>query len=208
MLEGNRQGYGIRTHAVGDKAVRWCLDAYEKGQRQPSRRKYRNSVEHMETISPQDIPRFVELDVVASVQPYHMFLDEATPRVGKERSKYQWPLRTLLDSGAVLAFGTDYPIVTFDPFEEIYFAIERCGKDGKEIGTNSNEKITLAEALRAYTFGSAYAECREEELGTLESGKLADITVLDKDLFSVDTEQIPGTKAVLTIVNGKVVYQL
>ncbi|MDF3001559.1 MAG: Amidohydrolase 3 [Bacillota bacterium] len=213
-IRANREGFGVRFHAIGDGAVRMALDIFEASnlvnENPGNERKLRNTIEHCETIHPFDLPRFEKLGVVASMQPYHLIQDsgEKLLRMGVERSKTEWPHRSLLTSGAMLAFGTDYPVVDFNPFPSIYAAVTRCDDDGRPSGVNPEEAITLAAALRAYTYGGAFVYGREEELGTLEEGKLADIAVLSRDLFTIPSEEIKECKVVLTVMDGKIVYDM
>ena len=148
------------------------------------------------------------------MQPEHIALTESYKdnpypvRSGKKREKYLWAIQTIMKTGTNVCFGSDYPVVDIDPFLGIYRSVTRLHNDGTpEGGWNPQEKLTVQEALRAYTYGSAYALGREEELGTLEAGKYADIVVLDKNLLTVPPERIRGTKSILTMINGKVVFE-
>ena len=157
------------------------------------------------------IQRFKELGVIASVQPDHLWVDvyEEHPFhqiLGEERNQLAWPFKSLLQHGAPMAFGTDYPISDLDPMRGIYRAVTRLHEDGEpKGGWIPKEKLSVAEALKQYTIGSAYQMFREKELGTLEAGKLADIVVLDRNLFEIPPEQIREAKAVLTIMDGKII---
>lgn len=213
-MEADREQFRIRFHACGDGAVRLGLDCFEAVQQQNGKRDSRHTIEHIEVIHPEDIPRFGELGVIASMQPEHMAVARSfvnntyRKRLGPEREKYTWPIKTLQDHGAKLAFGTDFPVVGLDPMTEIYRAVTRLHDDGQpEGGWNSTEKVSLADALKAYTLGSAYGVFREHELGTLEAGKLADVIVLNKDLFQIPVEEIRETEVLLTLKDGKIVYQ-
>lgn len=209
ITKANREGFSVRVHAIGDRAVRVSLDAYENSQNENDLSQIRNCVEHAENIHPQDIPRFQKLGVIASMQPPHLPLDanEKTIRIGKERARYEWPCRSLLDTGAVLAFGTDYPVSPLGPMEVIHGAVTRCFLDGTPVGSSPQEKITLKETLDAYTQGSAYSLGREDELGTLEKGKLADVVVLTKNLFDLKPQQYLDVEIQMTVMDGKVVYE-
>lgn len=208
IVGANKEGFSVRVHAIGDAAVRLALDVYEESDKLNDNSNLRNTIEHVESISPEDIPRFAELGVVASVQPIHLILDvnEKIERIGEERCRYEWPFKTLLDNNAVLAFGTDFPVAGINPFPNIYAAIARCDDKGQLIGANPQEKISLFQALKAYTYGSACAINREHELGTLEEGKLADIIVLDRNLFAVSAEEVRDAKVKLTVMDGQVVF--
>ncbi|MFM1653619.1 amidohydrolase [Brevibacillus sp. B_LB10_24] len=208
VVEADKEGFSIRFHAIGDGAIRLALDAYEEAQRVNGKRDSRHSVEHVEVIHPDDIHRFKELDVTASMQPDHFAMSERgvyTDRIGLEREKHVFSINTLQKAGARLAFGTDFPIDILNPLLQIYRAVTRIDSSGKEVW-HPDERITLVEALKAYTSGSAYGTFREHELGTLEVGKLADIVVLERNLFEVPVEEIPDIKAALTIVDGNVVF--
>lgn len=203
----NTEGFGVRLHAVGDAAVKLALDTFEQSNRSHDNRNVRNAIEHIEMTDPDDIPRFAELGVIASMQPYHLILDacEMITRIGKERCRYIWPLRSLLNAGATVALGTDYPVVSFNPFPNIYAAITRKDEDGISASLNEQEQISLYEALKAYTYGGAYLLNRESELGTLEPGKLADIIVLDRNIFEAEERELLKTTVKLTMMDGKVV---
>ncbi|WP_240627383.1 amidohydrolase [Thermoflavimicrobium daqui] len=208
VVDADREGFSIRFHAIGDGAIRLALDAYEEAQKTNGKRDSRHSIEHVEVIHPDDIHRFKELGVTASIQPDHLAMSERgvyTERIGNEREKYVFAIHTLKKSGAKLAFGTDFPIDIFNPLLQIYRAVTRIDSSGKTVW-HPHERITLAEVLKAYTLGSAYGTFREHELGTLEVGKLADIVVLERNLFEIPVEEISDTKVQLTIVDGKVVY--
>jgi len=146
--------------------------------------------------------------VIASMQPFHLILDENEKpvRVGPERAKLEWPHRTLLDAGAKLAFGTDYPVVDFNPYPTIHAAVTRCFSDGSPASVNPEECVTLAETLKAYTAGGAAAYNRDD-IGTLEEGKLADIIIVDRNLFDIPAAEILQCSTVLTMFDGKIVYE-
>ncbi|WP_342769266.1 amidohydrolase [Peribacillus asahii] len=208
VLEADKEGFQIRFHSIGDGAVRLGLDLYEKAQSVNGKRDARHALEHIEVIAPEDIPRFAQLGVMPSIQPYHIALmprESHTTRVSAEKYPYIYPNAKLVRSGAVVSYSSDYPIVPLEPMLEIYHAATR--KDSTLIDTwNEQERVTLAEALKAYTLGSAYSVFREHELGTIESGKLADIIVLDRNLFTVSKEEILQTKVELTIMDGKKIW--
>ncbi|MCD1161001.1 amidohydrolase [Peribacillus frigoritolerans] len=208
VVAADKEGFSIRFHAIGDGAIRLALDAYEEAQKTNGKRDSRHSVEHIEVIHPDDIHRFSELGVTVSMQPDHLAMSERgvyTEQIGAEREKYVFSINTLQKTGAKLAFGTDFPIDILNPLLQIYRAVTRIDSSGKTVW-HPHECITLAEALKAYTSGPAYGTFREQELGTLEAGKLADIIVLERNLFEVLVEEIPDIKVLLTIVDGQVVY--
>lgn len=211
IQQGNKDGFDVRLHCIGDGAVRMALDLYEEADRINGKNPaIRNSVEHIETIAPEDIPRFKELGVIASMQPEHLPLDlnEKINRCGMERCRLEWPHRSLIDAGAILAFGTDYPVVDYNPFPGVCAAVTRCDASGQPTGVNPKERISLAEALKAYTAWAAYAYGMEDKTGTLEPGKLADIAVIDKNLFAVHPPELRHRKVVLTVMDGQVVYEM
>ncbi|MDM5222393.1 amidohydrolase [Peribacillus sp. NJ11] len=208
VVDADKEGFSIRFHAIGDGAIRLALDAYRDAQMVNSKRDSRHSIEHVEVIHPDDIHRFKELGVTASMQPDHLAMSERgvyTDRMGTEREKQVFSINALHKAGAKLAFGTDFPIDILNPLLQIYCAVTRIDSSGKTVW-HPHERITLAEALKAYTSGSAYGTFREHELGKLEVGKLADIVVLERNLFEVPVEEIPDTKVKLTIVDGNVVF--
>ncbi|UFT99096.1 amidohydrolase [Radiobacillus kanasensis] len=214
IMEADDQGFRIRLHACGDGAVRLGLDSFEEAQKRNGKRDSRHTIEHIEVIAEEDVKRFGELGIIASMQPEHMAASEFfednvyRKRLGREREKWTWPMKSLLQSNAQLAFGTDFPVVSLEPMTEIYRAVTRKHDDGyPQQGWNPEQKLTLYEALRAYTIGAAFGTFREKELGTLEVGKLADVIVLDQNLFAIDPEQIREVQTVLTIMDGKVMYQ-
>lgn len=207
VLAADQEGFRIRFHAVGDGAVRYALDLFEEAQQQNGVRDSRHTIEHIEVVHPEDIPRFKELDVIASMQPEHMELinkDHYFSCIG-ERERYTFAIRSLLDAEAKVVLNSDYPVVSLNPFLEIYRAVTRSvARDGL---FNKAEAITLTEALKAYTKTAAYGIFREDELGTLEAGKLADLIVIDRNLFQVPAEKIKDAQVELTVMDGKIVFE-
>jgi predicted amidohydrolase YtcJ len=214
VVAADRDGFRVRLHACGDAAVRLGLDCYEAAQRQNGWRDSRHTIEHIEVIHSDDIPRFANLGVIASMQPEHItstknFVDNPYQyRFAGERERYMWMIRTLKSCGTHMAFGTDFPVVGLDPFVTLYRAVTRVHDDGKpEGGWNPKERILLEEALAHYTEGPAYANFRERELGTLDVGKLADIIVMDRNPFALEPAAIRETKVQMTMMDGRVVYE-
>lgn len=203
--------FQVGTHAIGDKGVNWVLNAVERAQKKHGKKDLRFRVEHAQVIRPEDFPRFKELGLIASMQPTHCTTDMrfCEVRVGKERSKYAYAWRTLLDNGAVLTFGSDWPVEPLDPRRGLYSAVTRKNIefDFPEGGWFPEQKLSISEAIRYFTWGSAYASFEENLKGTLEPGKLADLTVFGKDLFTVEPKEILTAPIVYTIVGGKVVYE-
>ncbi|PGZ98588.1 amidohydrolase [Bacillus pseudomycoides] len=213
IVEADREGFQIRIHAIGDGGIRLTLDAFEEAQKKNGKRDARHCVEHVEVIHPDEIARFQKLGVIASMQPEHLALGKEqriayVSRIGKEREPFVFAMKTLKDSGAMLAFGTDYPIVQLNPMLGIYRALTRIGYDGSPTeGWNPQERLSLSEVLRNYTLSPAYGSFREKELGTLEVGKLADLVVLNRNLFEIPVEEIRDVQVVLTMVDGAIVFQ-
>ncbi|RST71509.1 amidohydrolase [Siminovitchia acidinfaciens] len=209
VTAADKEGYQIKFHTIGDGAVRLGLDLYENAQKENGRRDSRHTLEHIEVISTDDIPRFKELGVMPSVQPYHMALmprESHTERVAEEKFPYLYVNATLFNEGIVMPYSSDYPIIPLNPMLGLYHAVTR--KDYTLEDTwNEQEKISLAQALKAYTYGSAYSVFRENEIGTLEKGKLADIVILDRNLFEVPEKEILDTNVEFTIVDGQIVYE-
>lgn len=214
IITADSEGFRTRLHACGDGAVRFALESFEAAMQCNGRRDARHTIEHIENLHPDDIKRFAQSDVIASMQPEHLamtdgFAENPYPvRLGADRIKLTWPMRTLKESGARLVFGSDCPVVDLDPMLGVYRAVTRLHNDGKpEGGWNPQEKLTMAQVLKGYTSDAAYSEFMENELGALVPGMLADITVLDRDLFAVPASEIRDTKVLLTLSEGKVVYQ-
>ena len=134
-------------------------------------------------------------------------MNEKIIRLGEERCRYEWAFRSFLDSGAVLALGTDFPVVHYNPFPGIYATVARKNHDGSMAGVDNGEYLTVAEALKANTMGSAFVYGRDHELGSLEEGKLADVVVMDRNLFEIPADDIKDTKILLTVMDGNVVYE-
>ena len=205
----NRLGYAVKLHCCGDAAVRLALDSYEMSNAVNDNSKLRNSIEHMDIVSDADIHRFKKLGVIASVQPAHVIMTKGIydVRIG-ERSKKTWNYRRLINAGAVLSIGTDSPVVDFNPFQTIYFAVTRRDLDGAQYSPHTaDQALTLPEALKGYTINSAYASNMENKVGTLEAGKYADIIVVDRNLFQVPVEEFKDSCVVCTIFDGRVVYE-
>ncbi|HKZ80846.1 MAG TPA: amidohydrolase [Pyrinomonadaceae bacterium] len=210
VREADRAGLQVMIHAIGDRANDLILSIFEQVERESSNREQRFRIEHAQHLRPQDIDRFGRHKVIASMQPYHAIDDGrwAEKRIGKERIKTTYAFRSLLDSGAALAFGTDWSVAPLNPLLTVYAAVTRRTLDGKNAkGWVPEQKISVEEAVRAYTVGSAYAEFEESNKGTITPGKLADVVVLSQDIFKIDPKEIEKTRVVLTIMNGEVVFE-
>ncbi len=208
VRKANGKGFQVGIHAIGDLGNRMALDAFERAQDgKPS--PLRNRVEHAQIITLDDIPRFSELGVIASMQPVHATSDMnmAEDRVGPQRIKGGYAWRRLLDSGAVIAGGSDFPVELPDPFHGLYAAVARQDRDGfPEGGWYAEQAMTRAEALHSYTLGAAYAAHQEERLGSLEPGKWADFIVIDRDYFKIPADEIDDIRVLQTWVGGKLEY--
>lgn len=209
MLEGilaaDKAGLQIVVHAIGDRANHFILDFYEEAIKQNGPRDRRSRIEHAQHLLPEDVSRFGELGVIASMQPWHLMDDGrwAERTIGHERAKTTYCFRSLLDKGAKLAFGSDWFVAPPIPLEGIYAALTRHTLDGAHPdGWIPEEKITLEEALKAYTLDAAYASFEENIKGSLEVGKLADFVILNRDLFSIDPQEIKDIKVLQTFIGG------
>jgi hypothetical protein len=202
-------GLQIAVHAIGDRANTEMLEIYERvGGAVAAARRFR--IEHAQHVRPEEFAKFAELGVIASMQPYHAIDDGRwlQNRIGLERSRTSFAWRSMLDAGVPLAFGTDWPIAPLNPLLGIWAAVTRQTLDHKHPeGWIPEQRVTLGEALRAYTQASAYAEFQEKVKGTIAPEMLADMVVLSADLFSVPANQIKDERVILTMVGGKVVYQ-
>lgn len=209
----DKRGIQIFTHAIGDRAIRVTLDAYEDAAQQNATKDRRHRIEHIEDASAEDISRFGKLGVIASFQPLHAYPDDDTllvwlRNVGPERGQRAWAWRSVQAGGGVLAFGSDWPIVTLNPWQGMQNAVTRQTVEGNPPeGFVPKERISVEDAVRGYTMGAAIAGHREQREGSLEKGKLADLIVVDRNLFEVEPKEIGKTEVLLTMVGGRVVYE-
>jgi predicted amidohydrolase YtcJ len=210
-VEGaDKAGLHVMIHAIGDEANKRILDIYDQVTRENGPRERRFRIEHAQHLRTNEIPRFGRQKVIASMQPYHAADDGrwCEKRIGPERSKGTYAFRSLLNTGAVLAFGSDWTVAPLNPLTGIKAAITRQTLDGKHPnGWIPEQKLTIDETVRAYTVGSAYAEFAEKVKGLLVPGKLADLVMLDRDIYKVDPGQIDQARVVLTVCDGKIVYE-
>lgn len=208
----DRAGLHSITHAIGDRAIRTLLDIYERVARENDSsggRDRRFRIEHAQHVAPSDLPRFGELGVIASVQPYHAIDDGrwAEKLIGRERAKTTYAFRSLLDSGARLACGSDWPVAPATPLEGIYAAVTRRTLDAAHPGGwIPEQRVTVEEALRGYTSQAAYASYRETSTGMLARGMLADFALIDRDVTRTAPESLAEARVMMTVVGGRVVY--
>jgi predicted amidohydrolase YtcJ len=209
LAAADKAGLQLITHAIGDRANHTILDFYQRLEQENGARDRRLRIEHAQTLLPSDIPRFAQLHVIASVQPYHAIDDGrwAQNRLGPERVKTTYAFRSLIDSGATVCFGSDWPVAPLSPITGIYAAVTRRTIDGKNPeGWMPEQKVTVAEAVKAYTVNAAFAEGEEHIKGAIRPGMLADIAILSADIFHIDPVQIESTTVVTTIVDGRIAY--
>lgn len=209
-MAGDEAGFQIIIHAIGDQANDWLLDVYQEASEAHGPRDRRSRIEHAQHLSRSALARFSELDVIPAMQPYHAVDDGrwAEKRIGAERIETTYAFRSLLDAGASLAFGSDWTVAPLDVRLGIHAALTRQTIDGANPGGwVPKEKISLEEALTAYTSGSARAGFMEGKVGTLEEGKYADLAVLSQNLFQVDPADIPGVEVEMTLVEGEIVFR-
>lgn len=211
VLGAAEEGFAVRIHTIGDKAIHVALDIFEEARAKFGPVKGQNGLEHLENFLPEDIARLAELDVSANCQPPHTVLDPngIERDLGPERAQWMWPYRSYLDKGVKFSFGTDSPVVDINSREVIYDAVTRQSPaTGEPVGGwQPQERICAADAIRAYTLGSAIAAGRGDEVGSLAPGKLADIAVLDTDLTTCNPEDILRANVLATYLGGKKVYE-
>jgi predicted amidohydrolase YtcJ len=214
-VERVRAGFQLGFHAIGDRAVEMALQAFAEAERDARERGefpargFRFRVEHAQVTTPEQVQRFRELGAIASMQPSHLLTDMrwAEARLGQERAAHSYAWKEFLDAGVPLAFGTDYPVEPITPFRGLYAAVTRRSEDGKQVYF-PGERLTIEQAIAAYTAGPAYAEFAEREKGTLAPGMLADFVVLDRDVTRVEPAAILKTQVLRTVVGAKTVYEL
>jgi predicted amidohydrolase YtcJ len=209
LMQADAAGLQIRVHAIGDRAISMILDIFSDIEKEHGYHDQRFAIEHAQHMAQKDFERFAKLHVIASMQPYHAIDDGrwAEGRLGRDRTRYSYAWRSFLDHGVALAFGTDWPVAPLDPMLGIYAAVTRATLDGKNPGGwIPEEKITLPEAIEAYTMGAAFAEFQESKKGSITPGKLADMVITTENIFDLKPEAIRNVKVKTTIVGGKVVY--
>ena len=206
------EGFQVHIHAIGDRAVREALDAFEAARGANGPNDHRHHIAHLQVVNPEDVPRFAALDVTPNCQPYWaclegQMLNLCVPFLGEERTGQQYPFASLLKSGARLAFGSDWPVTTPDPLKIMQVAITRVpdGEPGEPF--LPDERLDLSQALDAATMGTAYVNHLDRATGSIEEGKLADLVVLDRNPFDVDPMEIRDTRVILTMVDGTTVHR-
>jgi hypothetical protein len=205
-------GFQIHFHAIGDAAVRQCLDAVEAARRQNGDLGHRHHISHLQLIDPADIPRFRELGVIANFQPLWAYADAyitdlTIPFLGEQRSRWLYPIRSVQNAGGMIAFGSDWSVSSANPMEEIETAVTRMGSLGETTEPFiPEERIDLPSAIAAFTINAAYVNQIDSVTGSIEVGKLADLIVLDRNLFELDPSDLSDAKVLLTLMEGKAVY--
>ena len=208
-MKADAAGLQICTHAIGDEGISTILDLYTDVIKAHGEADRRLRIEHAQHMAAKDFERFAQLHVIASVQPYHAIDDGrfAESHIGHDRASRTYAFRTFLDHGVRMAFGTDWEVAPLDPLLTIYAAVTRATLDGKNPnGWFPEQKLSVAEAIEAYTVGSAYAEFQEKEKGSITTGKFADMVLLSDDIFSIAPERIRDVRVLKTLVGGRLVF--
>jgi len=210
MMKADAAGLQLCTHAIGDQGISIILDLYSELIKAHGEADRRLRIEHAQHMAAKDFERFAQLHVIASVQPYHAIDDGrwAEGRIGHDRARRTYAFRTFLDHGVRLALGTDWNVAPLNPMLTLYAAVTRATLDGKNPqGWFPEQKLKVAEAVEAYTMGSAYAEFQEKEKGSITPGKLADMVLLSADVFTIAPTTIRDVTVLKTIVGGRIVWE-
>jgi predicted amidohydrolase YtcJ len=207
-LEALGLGFQVCVHAIGDRANTLVLDAYERALARTPRPDHRLRVEHAQILADRDLPRFRRLGVLPSMQATHCTSDMpwAVERLGPERVRGAYAWRSLLDTGVVIAGGSDFPVESPNPFHGIHAAVTRRPRSGGDPGWQPEQRMTRQEAVRSFTSWNAYASRQEATLGSLEPGKQADLVVLSDDVFTCPEDRIPAIRPLLTLIAGETVF--
>jgi predicted amidohydrolase YtcJ len=206
------EGFQVHFHAIGDGATRQALDAIEAARTKNGANDRRHHIAHLELIDPADVPRFATLDATASFQPLwaqpdDYIVDLTIPFVGEQRAKRLYPIKSVIDAGGRIAFGSDWSVSTANPFMEMETAVTRMDAISNEGGVLLPEqRISIAQAIEAFTIDAAYVNHQDDRTGSVEAGKLADLAVLDQNLLEIEPSAISDTKVLLTLFGGEVVY--
>lgn len=209
-MDADKNHLQICIHAIGDKANSFLLDMYEKIKNENPVWDRRFRIEHAQHLNDKDVSRFSELNVLASMQPVHLLDDGnwAHKRLGEERIRSSYKIRSLIESDAAVSFGTDWPVAPLNPLFGIYAAVTRRTSDNKNPnGWIPEEKISVEDAVRCYTINSAYAGFQEKIIGSIEPGKFADLILLNEDIFSIPVESLKDVKVLMTVFNGEIIYK-
>ena len=201
---------GVNTHCIGIRGNRLCLEAYEKALQESPKPDHRFRIEHAQIVEPQDIDKFASLGIIPSMQPTHCTSDMyfVEDRVGKERAKGAYAWRWFIDAGLKIPCGSDFPVESNNPLLGIYAAVTRQDPSGwPERGWQPEQRMTIEEAIKGFTIWAAYAAFQEDVLGSIEVGKYADFTVLDKDILEIEPKEILTARTVYTIVGGQIRYR-
>ena len=206
------EGFQVHFHAMSDGAVRYALDAVEEANKRHGDMGLRHHLSHLQVVHPDDHARFAELGAVANFQPAWAYADEfavdlTLPYISDETARWMYPIKSILDAGGIVAFGSDWSVSTVNPMPQIETAVTRVDADSHATEVlNPEQRITVAQAVEAFTLGSAYVNHQDETTGSIEVGKLADLVVLDQNIFEIEAQRISDTKVVLTLFGGKPVY--
>jgi predicted amidohydrolase YtcJ len=208
----DRERWQVHVHAIGDRAIRMTLDAFERARRANGARDARHTITHLQLIDPADIPRFRRLGVVANFEPFWANGDEyltrlAEPALGPSRSRWLYPIGSVARTGAVVSGGSDWSVSSIAPLDGIEVAITRRAPDDPGPPWRPEEVVDLSTAIAMYTINAAYANQQERETGSIEVGKLADLVVLERDLFEVEPREIHAVRVMRTIVEGRTVFE-
>ena len=209
-IEADRAGLQLSIHAIGDKANNYILNLFEEVVKVNPPRDRRFRIEHAQHVIKEDVKRFKELNVIASTQPYHLIDDGvwAHKRIGHDRLPTSYRFRDMISEGVNVCFGSDWTVAPLNPLLGIYAAVTRRTLDGKNPdGWIPDQKLSVTEAVRGYTINNAYAAFMEDRLGSIEVGKYADFTILEKNIFTIDPEEIKDAGVLYTIVDGKIIYK-
>ncbi|MGI9247907.1 MAG: amidohydrolase, partial [Woeseiaceae bacterium] len=206
------EGFQVHFHALGDGAARYALDAIEEAQARNGKSDGRHHLSHIQIIDPADIPRFAELGAVANFQPAWAYADEyvvdlTLPFISEERAMWMYPIKSVIDSGGKIAFGSDWSVSTANPFPQIETAITRVDAEMHDTpALNPEQRVTLEQAIEAFTINAAFVNHQDASTGSIEKGKLADLIVIDRNLFEIEPSEISDANVVLTLFEGKPVF--